>query len=208
MAMTRWIVCLLMAAWAASATGLASAQGLGDVARAEQERRKAVSKAGKVYTNESLKPEPLPSPPPASLVAGSLGTLAQGAAPSTTGASGAAGAASPSSAVSGPGGAASGGTASDVPATESGWRTRAAELRGNVVRQKVLADALQSRINAALLDFVNRDDPAQRAVIESDRNRALAELDRVKLDLKAGEKAVADFEEQARRLSVPPGWLR
>jgi hypothetical protein len=95
-----------------------------------------------------------------------------------------------------------------VPATESGWRTRAAELRGNVVRQKVLADALQSRINAALLDFVNRDDPAQRAVIESDRNRALAELDRVKLDLKAGEKAVADFEEQARRLSVPPGWLR
>ncbi len=209
MAITRGMVCLLMTAWAASAAGLASAQGLGDVARAEQERRKAVSKAGKVYTNESLRPEPLPSPPPASLVAGSLGTLAQGAVPSmTTSASGAAGAASPSSAVAGPGGAASGGTASAVPATESGWRTRAAELRGNVVRQQVLADALQSRVNAALLDFVNRDDPAQRAVIESDRNRALAELERVKLDLKAAQQAVGDLEEQARRLSVPPGWLR
>jgi hypothetical protein len=82
------------------------------------------------------------------------------------------------------------------------------DLRGNVVRQQVLADALQSRINAALLDFVNRDDPAQRAGIEADRNRAIAELERVKLDLKAAQQSVADLEEQARRLNVPPGWLR
>ena len=36
---------------------------------------------------------------------------------------------------------------------------------------------MQTRINALTTDFVNRDDPAQRAVIEHDRQKALAELD-------------------------------
>ncbi len=207
MRITPWMIGLLVATTAGSAAaGLASAQTLGEVARTEQERRKSVGKAGKVYTNESLKPEPLPSQPPASLVAGSLGTLAQGAVTSTTGAPGAvsgggATAASSPATAAGP-------AASSMPTTEAGWRARMVELRGNVVRQQVLGDALQSRINAALLDFVNRDDPAQRAVIEQDRNRAIAELERVKLDLKAAQQAVGDLEEQARRLSVPPGWLR
>ena len=207
MRITPWMIGLLVATTAGSAAaGLASAQTLGEVARTEQERRKSVGKAGKVYTNESLKPEPLPSQPPASLVAGSLGTLAQGAVSSTTGAPGAASGGS-ATAASSPATAA-GPAASSMPTTEAGWRARMVELRGNVVRQQVLGDALQSRINAALLDFVNRDDPAQRAVIEQDRNRAIAELERVKLDLKAAQQAVGDLEEQARRLSVPPGWLR
>lgn len=200
MTITRWLACLLLTATA----GSAAAQTLGDVARAEQERRKAVSKAGKVYTNESLKPEPLPSPPPASLVAGSLSALASGAPPSTP-------AGSPASGTSSgtvPAVPASAATASGVPTTEAGWRARMAELRGNVLRQQVLADALQSRVNAALLDFVNRDNPVERAVIESDRNRALAELDRVQKDMKAAQQAVGEMEEQARRLNVPPGWLR
>lgn len=208
MRITPWMIGLLMATTAGSAAaGLASAQTLGEVARTEQERRKSVGKAGKVYTNESLKPEPLPSQPPASLVAGSLGTLAQGAVSSTTGAPGAASGGS-ATAASSAATAVVPGAASAMPTTEAGWRARMVELRGNVVRQQVLADALQSRINAALLDFVNRDDPAQRAVIEQDRNRAIAELERVKLDLKAAQQAVGDLEEQARRLSVPPGWLR
>src|SRR5688572_4520576 len=42
--------------WLAAA-GAASAQTLGDVARREEERRKAVS-SGKVYTNDNLKPDP------------------------------------------------------------------------------------------------------------------------------------------------------
>ncbi|MGE0392491.1 MAG: hypothetical protein AB7I25_02460 [Vicinamibacterales bacterium] len=206
MTITRWLTCLVLTA----AAGSAAAQTLGDVARAEQERRKSVGKPGKVYTNESLKPEPLPAPPPlppggapgAGTGAGVLAALAAGGTGSSTGA------------AAGSGSAAAGGAATPtaggntLPTTESGWRARMAELRGNVVRQQVLADALQSRINAALLDFVNRDDPAQRAVIESDRNRAIAELERVQKDMKAAQQAVADAEEQARRASVPPGWLR
>ncbi len=69
-------------------------------------------------------------------------------------------------------------------------------------------DALQSRINALTTDFVNRDDPYQRAVIEGDRVKAIAELERLKKELQLQTKAVDDLREEARRAGVPPGWLR
>jgi hypothetical protein len=81
-------------------------------------------------------------------------------------------------------------------------------VRNELSRNKVLAEALQSRVNALTTDFVNRDDPAQRAVIEQDRRDALAEMDRVKQDIEKASKAIADLEEEARKNSVPPGWLR
>jgi hypothetical protein len=40
-------------------------QSLGDVARQEEQRRKAVQSSGKVYTNDNLRPEPPPSAAPA-----------------------------------------------------------------------------------------------------------------------------------------------
>ena len=44
--------------------------------------------------------------------------------------------------------------------------------------------------------------------MEVNRLKALGELDRIRLDIKGGQKAVTDLEEQARRAGVPPGWLR
>jgi hypothetical protein len=64
------------------------------------------------------------------------------------------------------------------------------------------------KINAMTTDFVNRDDPAQKMAIERDRNKALAELDRLKKAILDDKKAITDFEEDARRAGVPPGWLR
>jgi len=75
-------------------------------------------------------------------------------------------------------------------------------------RQQIFADSLQSRINALTTDFVNRDDPAQRAKIEADRKTALAELERVKKELVDQAKAITAIEDEARRAGVPPGWLR
>ncbi len=63
-------------------------------------------------------------------------------------------------------------------------------------------------VNALSTDFVNRDDPAQRAAIERDRQKALAELTRLKQAVVDGKKAIATLEEDARRAGVPPGWLR
>src|SRR3954471_5162560 len=42
----------------------AAAQSLGEVARREEARRKAVKSPGKTYTDGSLRPEPAPSGPP------------------------------------------------------------------------------------------------------------------------------------------------
>ncbi len=72
----------------------------------------------------------------------------------------------------------------------------------------MLADALQSRLNALTTDIVNRDDPAQRAQLERERQRALLELDRTKIEIAEHVKAIAAIEEEARKAGVPPGWLR
>ena len=78
--------------------------------------------------------------------------------------------------------------------------------------RSILADPrrpeMQSRINALTTDFVNRDDPAQRAGLERDRQKAVGELSRLKQQVEDGRKAIADLEEEARRAGVPPGWLR
>jgi hypothetical protein len=88
------------------------------------------------------------------------------------------------------------------------WSAKRKTLQDALDRDLTFADALQSRINALATDFVNRDDPAQRAVIERDRQKAAAELERLRKQIVDDRKAVADFEEEARRAGVPPGWLR
>src|SRR5262249_4378417 len=42
---------------------VAAAQSLGDVAKKEEQRRKTVKSTGKVYTNDTLKPDQTPSVP-------------------------------------------------------------------------------------------------------------------------------------------------
>ena len=81
-------------------------------------------------------------------------------------------------------------------------------IQDKLDRDQTYAEALQTRVNSLTADFVNRDDPAQRAVIERDRQKAVAELARLQQDIVNGKKAVADLEEEARRAGVPPGWLR
>lgn len=170
-----------------------AAQGLADVARAEEVRRKAVKGQAKVYTNESLRgadggdvPQPAPPPPQTSApapVAGEKPAVPPGskpAAPPTTGA------------------------AKD----EKYWRDRLASARDALARSQTFADALQSQINGLYTEFVNMNDPAQRALIEQKRLAAIAEQDRVKADIAKQTKALAAIEDEARRANVPAGWLR
>ena len=102
------------------------------------------------------------------------------------------------------------GKESDKTATkdQAYWAGRMKQLQGQLDRDQIHADAMQSRINGLAADFVARDDPAQRAVIDSDRRKALAELDRLKQALTTDKKALADLQDEARRTGVPPGWLR
>ena len=169
---------------------VAAAQSLGDVAKKEEQRRKTVKSAGKVYTNDTLKPDPTPSVP----ATGSTGTSSAPAASSTP-----APAPSPSPAPS---------EDSTGKGDEKSWRKRITDARESLQRSQAFADALQSQLNGLTTDFVNRDDPAQRQQIANKRDGALAELERVKKEIAAQTKAINDIQEEARRAGVPAGWVR
>jgi type IV secretory pathway VirB10-like protein len=176
-------------------SALASAQSsatkpLADVAKDEEARRKDVRKPAKVYTNGSLRTDispgvPAPPTPP------SAAKPPANASPTNI---------SPGMAVP----AAPTGAGKD----EAYWSGRMKAERATLDRLQIFADSLQSRINALLTDFVNRDDPAQRAKIETDRKTALAELERVNKELDQQRKKIAALEDEARRAGVPSGWLR
>jgi len=176
-------------------SALASAQStatkpLADVAKTEEARRKGVSKPAKVYTNGSLRSDTapaVPAPPTPATAAKPSGN----ATPTNI---------SPGMAVP----AAPTGAGKD----EAYWSGRMKTERATLDRLQIFADSLQSRINALLTDFVNRDDPAQRAKIEADRKTALAELERVNKELDQQRKKIAALEDEARRAGVPAGWLR
>lgn len=165
----------------------ASAQSLGDVAKKEQQRRKRTKTAAKVYTNKDLGPDATkaaPAPlPPASTTAGPGGSEAAPPAPESAG-------------------------EQDPRKTEAYWRERMEAAKAEIQRNELFLEALQSRVNALSTDFVSRDDPAQRAVIASDRQKALAEMDRVRQSIASLKQQIADIEEEARQAGVPPGWLR
>jgi hypothetical protein len=175
---------------------LSVAQSLGDVAKQEAERRKTVGTRGKVYTNESLRPEPAPSggqPQPAQPVSNAAATATPPAAGATAPAGPSPGAPE---------------AADAAPPTEDAWTKRMAGAREALSRSRMFAEALQSRINALSTDFVNRDDPAQRDTIGAERQKALSELDRVKREIVDQEKAITAIQDEARRAGVPAGWVR
>ena len=179
----------LLAVFTAGASRVAAQQPtptLGELARKEQERRKALKTEGKVLTKEDL-PATTPTPAPP---AGAPGTPAPTA---TTPA------------------AASEQKAAPKPEEEKGeawWRQRMTQARDELRRNEMFAEALQTRINSLTTDFTSRDDPYQRARIGEDRGKAMAELDRVRSEIELQKKKIGEIEEEARRASVPPGWLR
>lgn len=167
------------------------AQSLADLARQEEERRKTIKERGKLYTNKDLPTVAPPTAPPAALK------------PEPT----------PVVATQGDGKAEPATSAADqtdrtAKKDQAYWSAEHTRLRDQLDRNQTLAEAVQSRINALTTDFVNRDDPAQRAQVATDRQKALGELDRLRKAVESDKKAIADFEEQARRAGVPPGWLR
>ena len=91
---------------------------------------------------------------------------------------------------------------------EAQWRERIQNERDLLDRSKSFADALQSRINALNTDFVNRDDPQQRAKIAADRDKALSDLERTKKEIDEHTKNITKIQEDARRAGAPAGWVR
>lgn len=181
---------------------------LGSVAKKEAERRKTAP-SGKVYTNDSLSPAPEPSSAPATsgsdaapAASSSSDTDKSATDKSTTDKSAAdtTDKAAPSKQVSA--------DPADRKKEEAEWRERIKNEREALDRAKSYADALQIKINALNTDFVNRDDPVQRAAIAAERDKSLAEMDRLKKEIAEHTKKIAAIQQDARRAGAPPGWVR
>ena len=168
------------------------AQSLADVARREEARRKTVAAPGKVYTNDNVRAEPRPAPDPVPAAA----TPAPADAAKADGAK------------SGEATAPANAPAAAERRDEDYWRKRLTTARDSLSRAQMFAEALQSRINGLTADFTARDDPAQRSVVAQDRDKALAELDRVRKEIQDNTKAITDIQEEGRRAGAPAGWLR
>jgi hypothetical protein len=173
---------------------LVHAQSLADVARKESDRRKADKAPGKVYTNKDLKPVAVA--PPADT----------GSAPAATAAP--AGDTKADAAASDKATTDAKSESKGADKDEAYWRKRGQDLRARLDEDRLFLDSLQSRVNALTADFVNRDDPAQRAKIGADRQKATTEMERLKKAVADDTKAITAFEEEARGAGVPPGWLR
>jgi hypothetical protein len=196
--MTRWMarsaLGVLPVALAALCVGWpapSAAQGspsLVELARQEQARRKSVKTPSKVYSEKDLKRDAPAAP------------AAAGTRPSKPDASAVPDAPPPAEA--------------STPAAGSGqhgeawWKARMDQAREDVRRNETFGEALQSRVNALTADYVNRDDPSQRAKIGEERQRAIAELDRVAREAEQAKKTIAAIEEEARQAGIPPGWIR
>jgi hypothetical protein len=167
-----------------------AAQSLGDIAKKEGERRETIKVPAKTYTNKDLQPAPNASAPAA-------------------GASDKTGDSAPDAKADG--GAKSDKGKDDVKESakdKAYWSDKLKGLQQQLDRDQGYATALQSRINSLTTDAVNRDDPIQRGLLERERQKAVAELNRLTKAVTDDQKAISDLLEEARRAGVPAGWLR
>ena len=189
----RIVVTVVLLSLAAIVVPVA-AQSLADVARKEQDRRKAIKKPAKLLTNKDLR------------VPG--GTADSAATPPATGTppAGAAGSADADKNKTAAPGAEK--KAGEPAKDQAYWSGRAKGLLTQLERDQTFIVAMQSRINALTTQYTNQADPVQQAALANDKQKSLAELNRLTKQIEDDKKAITDLQEDARRAGVPSGWLR
>ena len=163
-------------------------ESMGDAARKARERREKNAKEGvkaHSYTQDDVKKAPPlandPSKPPAS-----SGSSSSSASRPTSGGSSSAS------------GSSSGGQ------SESAWRGRLAEARQHVETARKEYEYWSGYTMVPGEILVDEKDRPVITTIEQLQGRTAA----AKKSLEGAEKALANLEEEARKASVPPGWLR
>jgi hypothetical protein len=185
--LTGAFLTILLLGWAAPSPARAQQppKSLGEIARQEAERRKALKTPAKVYTKDDLPRSALMSP------------AASGGSDAAAGAAQDPATAKPEA-----------GEKPDGEKDEVWWRARMTQAREAVRRNEMFVTALQSRLNALAADFAARDDPFQRAQITEERNKTLSELEQVSKEIKELQAEIAQIETDARQAGIPPGWIR
>jgi hypothetical protein len=189
------VTSLAAAAVLVAAPGFAQSPTLAELAKREEARRKAVQAPAKVVTGADVK-KGTPAAPATPAAGAPAPAAAAGSTPATA-------TDKPAPATDKPA------TKPDEPAKdEAYWKDRITQVREELRRNEMFAEALQTRINSLTADFTARDDPYQRARIGEDRVKALAERDRLKTEIELQKKKLDEIQEEARRAGVPPGWVR
>lgn len=93
---------------------------------------------------------------------------------------------------------------------EAAWRARADASRLTVLQVENQVEGLQYRLDGLRNDtgLDRATDPFRLQKIQAEIEQVTADLEQAKTQLQATRKALEDFEEEARRANVPPGWLR
>ena len=174
-------------------------QSLADVAKKEEARRRSTAEPAKVYTNKDLsrKPETVSSTEGATKAADAAKDDAKDKDAKDA-----------KDGVKSKDASKDKDSAKEPVKDKTYWSGRLKALEDKLMRDSNYLDAMQTRINALNTDFVNRDDPVQKGIVERDRLKAIAEQGRLKRDVLDDKKAIAEFEEEARRAGIPPAWLR
>lgn len=169
-------------------------QSLAELADNAKKKRK---KSTPVYTDDDLKSRsPATSASPASGAAGSR------PAQSSEGGGG-----GESSSDGGEGGRGEGGSG---PSDADSWRAERATRLTAIKKAEEQIAATQARINALINDLnpTNLADPFRLQTLEAEKAKARQELEEAELALKTAKDELAEFDEDARKRGVRPGWLR
>jgi hypothetical protein len=166
-------------------------QSFGDIAKQEEERRKALKTAGKVYTNGDLPPVPVSPPEPRAEAADAKGVAGTEKAAIEAAPKADAKEAGPS-----------------IDQGEEHWRKLMNNARELRARSDTYLEALRIRLEALTADFYAQADPAVRSSIGAQRNRVFDDMERLRQDMADQDAAIAKIEADAAKANIPPGWIR
>jgi hypothetical protein len=168
----------------------ANAQSLADVARREEERRKAVA-TGRVYTNENLGDAVEASaPPPVSPTAPAAPSATGAAAPPTP---------PPAAAVGGEGG----GTVVEVESkrTEAYWRKMMKDLRAQLAQSTAAIAAQQARL-------AEIDGGRVSAATAREREVVAAAIPKLQQAIRYQNEEIARWTARAKVEKIPADWIQ
>jgi len=171
------------------------AQGLGDVARAEAERRKQVT-SGRAYTNDDLSAEaraeaeaapPQPEPPAASAPAAPKPESPGGFVMEEDPKAGIVNVKSPSQAR--------------PKRDEQYWRGRLKEIRQRQAKLQSDLAATEQRLTAL-------EGGAQTPLIERERQLTAAALERLRANVRLGDQEMTQLKTMAEAAKIPMDWIQ
>jgi len=162
---------------------------LGTLSKREALRRTMTGQSRASLSNLSL-----PEPPPAA--------ISSEAPPVTAGATGDESIAAAAAA------AAEGGQKPEQKKDEGWWRDRMAKARQALAKDEAALPVAEGKVAAMTTEVINMDDPARQSKLRQQLMVTLAEVERLKGQIEADKKGIADIQVEARRAGVPPGWIR